>query len=103
MHLDTHLSHGKVDDGRTQPPLRVTVEWAPAYELWLSIEAYLNAKRHVLAELGPLWVRSVPAEAAAPFTRKAVVHQLKGDCDLMPQLIHACPDRSDVAAFLDWF
>jgi len=108
--LDHHRSKPEVDERGTDHALRalhVTAEWAPAYELVLSINAYVHVKKHVLFELGPLWVRSIheqlPADAAAQFARKSVVHMLKDAGDLLLQLVHGCPEKSDVAGFLGWF
>jgi DNA-binding transcriptional ArsR family regulator len=107
MSLDSHRSTAEIDGHRTEDVLRVAVEWAPAYELLLSIDAYVHLKRHVLFELGPLWVRSIheqlPAEAAAQLARKSVVNLLKAADDLLLQLVHASPEKSDVGGFLSWF
>jgi DNA-binding transcriptional ArsR family regulator len=110
QNLDTHLNQPELDGRETEQgehAVRVSVEWAPAYELVLSLDAYVHLKRHVLFELGPLWVRSIheqlPAEAAAQFARKSVVNLLKDACDLLYQLVYTSPERSDVGAFLAWF
>ena len=108
MGFDTYQNRATDDVGQTEPaPLHVAVEWAPAYELLLSVQAFVHVKRHTLFELGPLWVRSIheqlPAESAAQFARKSVVHQLKDAGDVLLQLVHGCPERSDVAGFLSWF
>ncbi len=87
--------------------MHVAVEWAPAYELLLSIDAYVHLKRHALFELGPLWVRSIheqlPGDAVARFARKSVAHLLKDANDVLLQLVHGCPENTDVPSFLDWF
>src|SRR5262249_32617019 len=97
----------EVEERRSGQRLRVAAEWAPAYELLLSIHTYVQLKPHALFELGPLWVRSIhdqlPAEIASRFARKSVAHQLKDAHDLLLQLVHVCPEKVDVAAFLDWF
>jgi DNA-binding transcriptional ArsR family regulator len=67
----------------------------------------VHLKRHVLFELGPLWAPSIheqlPAEASAQLARKSVIRLLKDAGDLLLQLVHACPEKSDVAGFLSWF
>jgi DNA-binding transcriptional ArsR family regulator len=107
MDLDSHRSSAAVDESGSEHVLHLLVEWAPAYELLLSIQAYVHLKPHVLFELGPLWMRSIqeqlPAEAAAQFARKSVVRLLKDADDLLLQLVHACPENSDVPGFLAWF
>ncbi len=107
MSLDSHLSQPAVDEGGTQPPLHVAAEWAPAYELLMSLGAFLVLKQHLLLELGPLWVRSIheqlPPEAATHFARKSTVKLYKDGHDQLLLLVHACPEQAQVQDFLAWF
>lgn len=85
----------------------MSVEWAPAYELVLSLSCFITLRKHGLLELGEAWAHDVrqrlPAEMAARLTRAnaAVALKLKQD-ELLLFLVRACPGDRDVASFLKW-
>lgn len=83
---------------------KVDVEFAPAYELAMSLDAYMVGPSHRTIDLGDGWVqetrqRLTPAfasqlDAAAPL-----------DYRLLGLLIHQCPEgalRPDAEGFLAW-
>jgi DNA-binding transcriptional ArsR family regulator len=82
------------------------VDWAPAYELLVSITTFVSFRLHGLLELGPGWVRDVqqrlPPEVATHVARKQLAATLKHDCDLLVLLVRVCPGQRDARGFLDW-
>jgi DNA-binding transcriptional ArsR family regulator len=87
-----------VDERQSDP--RLTVEWAPAYELLLSVTAFAARKLHPNLELGQGWVRELrqrlPSDFEAP-------NFGKHDCDCLPLLlVHLNPALGDAASFIDW-
>jgi DNA-binding transcriptional ArsR family regulator len=91
---------------QSESTLSLEVEWAPAYELLISLGAFVFFSKHALLELGQPWVAQVraalPGEFVAGLTRKSVVTALKQHGDLLYVLIRACPRGRDVRGFLEW-
>jgi DNA-binding transcriptional ArsR family regulator len=87
--------------------LKLNVEWAPAYELIVSLSCFVTLRKHGFLELGEAWVRDVrerlPPEMATRLTRAnaATALKLKQD-ELLLFLVRACPGERDVASFLGW-
>jgi hypothetical protein len=48
-----------------QTTYRVEVDWAPAYELLVSLKAYVNRREHKTLELGAVWARGVRRECVS--------------------------------------
>jgi DNA-binding transcriptional ArsR family regulator len=48
--------------------LSLEVDWAPAYELSISLDAFLSTRNHKLLDLGPSWVRDVRASIGPAFS-----------------------------------
>jgi DNA-binding transcriptional ArsR family regulator len=111
VNLDADLSRSTIEQRESGPEhadtLHLVAEWAPPYELLLSIDLFVHAKTHGLFELGSPWVHAIheqlPAEAAVQLTRKSVARLLKDADEILVQLAYACPDKADVAGFLGWF
>ena len=110
--LDSHLSHTSRVDERSGPSPtpgepELLVDWAPAYELLISLWTFVSFRLHALLELGPTWVRDVqsrlPSELAARLSRKNVATAIKHEDDLLTLLVRACPGERDARGFLDWF
>jgi DNA-binding transcriptional ArsR family regulator len=101
-----------IDDQQTDPgpagqEPELLVDWAPAYELLVSLSSFVSFRLHALLELGPTWVRDVhtrlPPELAARLSRTSVAATFKHDDDVLMLLIRACPGERDARGFLDWF
>jgi len=88
----------RIDKRRNELELRV--DWAPAYELLLSVSAYLASRKLSNLELGQVWLRHVrqvvPADFSAPELTKHT------DDDLLLVLALVCPGARDADAFVDW-
>ncbi len=84
---------------------RVEVGWAPAFELLVSLKAYVSRSEHQTLELGAGWVREVrgrltpelTAELAAPRVLRAM-----NLFDLFDLLAWQCPGEPDPESFLEW-
>jgi DNA-binding transcriptional ArsR family regulator len=88
----------RVDTHRSEPEL--SVDWAPAYDLLLSLIAFSTLRKHPNLELGQAWLRRVrqllPPDFVAPGS-------LKSDDECFPLLlVYACPGPRDPKGFLDW-
>ena len=88
--------------------LRVQVDWAPAYELVLSLICLVCFPKHSLLEVGATWAqdtrRLLPGDLGARLSRKnaAAALSLKED-DLLMLLVRFCPEEPrDAATFLSW-
>lgn len=83
------------------------VEWAPAYELSISMQAFMLAKLHKVIDLGPGWAARAKKQVPADFL--STMHQLDKDRDtrgklLLPVeiLIHLHPEAGGAEAFIAW-
>jgi DNA-binding transcriptional ArsR family regulator len=87
--------------------LRVAVDWAPAYELVLSLICFVTFPKHHLLDLGEAWVKDVrqrlPADLAPRLLRKNATSALNlKENDLLLLLVRVCPGERDTAGFLSW-
>src|SRR5947209_14680118 len=81
---------------------RVEVDWAPPYELTVSLAAFLGGADQKVMDLGPTWARdlrkrldpTVPALLPGPGK--------KWHGDLIDLLIWQCPGEREIPSFLDW-
>jgi len=85
-----------------EPIYRVEVDWAPAYELVASLEAFASRPNHKLLDLTPAWVERAKSvlgpEATAKLSEKAAKMKVP------PLLfVRQCPGQRDVESFLAWF
>jgi DNA-binding transcriptional ArsR family regulator len=87
--------------------VQVAVDWAPAYELVLSLICLVSFPKHNLLEIGEGWARDVrrtlPADLAARLERKnvAAALHLKQD-DLLLLLVRVCPGDRAAQSFTAW-
>jgi DNA-binding transcriptional ArsR family regulator len=87
--------------------LRVAVDWAPAYELLLSLGCFVTFAKHRLLELGEPWVddvrRRLPAGMAARLSRQNAAMSMKHkEYELLLLLVRACPPERDAQSFIKW-
>jgi DNA-binding transcriptional ArsR family regulator len=92
---------------RIDQQLRVAVDWAPAYELVLSLICYVTFPKHHLLDLGEAWVSDVrqrlPDDLAPRLMRKNATSALNlKENDLLLLLVRVCPGKRDTAGFLEW-
>ena len=90
--------------------MALRVDWAPAYELVLSLNSFLHCSRgaHSLVELGQSWVTSVrallPEDLRQQLSRTAVAKSFKEhEIDRLILLAGAAPGARDASSFVDWF
>lgn len=93
---------------KTDTRLRVEVDWAPAYELVMSLLCLVTFSKHGLIDLGASWAQEVrqrlPDDLGARLSRKnaASALNLKED-DLLLLLVRVCPEQPrDATTFLHW-
>jgi DNA-binding transcriptional ArsR family regulator len=87
--------------------LSLAVDWAPAYELVLSLIGFACFPKHNLLELGDDWAsdvrRRLPPELAAGLQRKNVAAALNHkEDDVLLLLVRSCPGDRAPAAFVEW-
>jgi DNA-binding transcriptional ArsR family regulator len=104
--FDRHESYTEIDGRRSPSDLRLTVEWAPAYELVVSLTAFIEAKRHKSLDLGPTWLSRVRGQVGpGVLERVKEVNEpelAKRDAGLLFSLIWQLGDAGrDAQAFLD--
>ena len=79
----------------------IVVDWAPAYELLASIEAYARQGERKTLELGAVWARGVRARLS-PDT-EAGLAILKDKKTYLPNLLAwLCPGERDADSFIRW-
>jgi DNA-binding transcriptional ArsR family regulator len=87
--------------------LRLAVDWAPAFELVLSLLCFVCFPKHNLLDLGEGWATTLrarlPADLASRLQRKNVTAalNLKQD-DLLLLLVRACPGDRAARPFTAW-
>lgn len=115
------------DGGRTDIRYRLEVDWAPAYELVVSLEAFASRPLHKALDMGKAWVdatrRQMSPELRAALDRTASngakssegrgVQELpvnrrpgpqrRGAWDVpLELLVWLCPGKRDAAGFIRW-
>ena len=104
--FDDHKSHGAIDSGQSAVEARLTVEWAPAYELVTSLTAFAETKHHKSLDLGPTWASQVRRQVGpSVLARVKEIDEAelgKRDAGLLFSLIYQLGDAGrDAQAFLD--
>lgn len=82
-------------------PYRVDVDFTPAHELVLSLDAFLNGQVKLI-ELGAGWVNEVRTRLG-PQGLDTVRLSSSVEAPLLALLISQAPDRLDAEAFLAWY
>jgi DNA-binding transcriptional ArsR family regulator len=81
---------------------RVEIDWAPAYELLVSVKAFAGRREHKTLDLGAAWVRAVreqlTSELAAELSSSNALECIK----LLDLLVWRCPDDRSATGFLTW-
>lgn len=80
---------------------RVAVDWAPAYELGVSLWAYANRQHHKTLDMGSAWaaaaLRRLSPELAVQLNTIENVYW--GGLDI---LVRLCPGERDAESYLQW-
>jgi hypothetical protein len=79
-------------------PYRVKVDWAPAYELVMSLDAYAVVSSHRSLDLGDGWVEQTRGRLPASLAACTEAPPLA----MLTPLLHQCPGPRTVAGFLSW-
>ena len=84
-------------------PYQVTVDWAPAYELAVSLHAFMSEQTHRLQEQGDRWAEKVK-EQLHPATARTLAEAGEPPClRTLGLLIHQVQGVRSAPAFLKWF
>src|SRR5919204_5026487 len=85
-----------------QAVYRVEVDWAPAYELLVSLKAYVNRREHKTLELGVGWVKGVRRQLQPELAADLASADALADVHVPNLLVRQCPADRDVAGYLHW-
>ncbi|MNO22442.1 Transcriptional repressor SdpR [compost metagenome] len=82
---------------------KVEVDFAPMYECFTSLTAFLGKQNHNALESGKLWVKEVQKKfTTAQLQHMKEFYKENADFTLTPY-IWSCPGDRSVSGFLDWF
>src|ERR687886_500219 len=81
---------------------RVEVDWAPAYELLVSLKAYVNRREQKILELGTGWARGVRRQLRPELAAELASTDALADVHVPDLLVWQCPGNRDVAGYLQW-
>ncbi|KWX71693.1 hypothetical protein AMQ84_27705 [Paenibacillus riograndensis] len=82
---------------------KVEVDFAPMYECFTSLTAFLGKQNHNALESGKLWVKEVQKRfTTAQLRNMQEFSRENADFTLTPY-IWSCPGDRSVSGFLDWF
>src|SRR5579875_3244945 len=85
-----------------QDGYRVEVDWAPAYELLMSLKAYTSTADRKILELGAAWVKEVRERLSPGLAAGLAAHGSRDKLWWLDLLIRQAPPPRDAAAFLGW-
>jgi DNA-binding transcriptional ArsR family regulator len=103
--LDAHLNGVAIEQQRS---VALGIDWAPAYELVLSLSTFLHFGRgHSLLDVGPAWAAEVraqlPHDLMQRLSRKPVAKAFKEyEVDRLMLLVEAAPGPRDASTFVSW-
>jgi DNA-binding transcriptional ArsR family regulator len=81
---------------------RVEVDWAPAYELLLSLKAFADRTIHKTLELGPNWARTVRAQLSSELSAELTSRRAVQGLNLCDLLIYQREGSRDAMGFITW-
>ncbi|HYF80221.1 MAG TPA: winged helix-turn-helix domain-containing protein [Symbiobacteriaceae bacterium] len=79
-------------------PYRVRVDWAPAHELVMSLDAYAAVSSHRSLDLGDAWVAQTREKLPAALAACTEAPPLA----MLTPLLHQCPGPRTPAGFFRW-
>jgi DNA-binding transcriptional ArsR family regulator len=80
----------------------VRIDWAPAYELIVSLMAFLSVPDHKTLELGSAWVQDVRRGLTRQFSATLSAEKPLAFIDLLNFLIRYCPGERTAEEFIAW-
>jgi DNA-binding transcriptional ArsR family regulator len=80
----------------------VVVDWAPTYELLVSLRTYANTAEHRVIDLGPEWVRAVQDGLTPSLARTIADRTFWRHFDLLQLLVWLRAGERSIAGFLQW-
>ncbi len=81
----------------------VEIDWAPAYELLVSLQAYLSTQDHKTLELGNAWVRDVRRRLTPEFNAALLNwKRLDDGLSVLNLVIRHCPGDRTAQEFVEW-
>ncbi|MBI3971446.1 MAG: helix-turn-helix transcriptional regulator [Chloroflexi bacterium] len=80
----------------------VDVDYAPAYELLVSLRAYIQQKDHSTLQLGAKWVSHVRQQLRPEFAEALAAEKEPWGPAMFPLLIWQSPHKREAAAFVNW-
>jgi DNA-binding transcriptional ArsR family regulator len=78
------------------------VDWAPAYELLVSVKAYVSRPEQKILELGAGWARGVRQQLQPQLAADLASADALADVHVPDLLIQQCPGDRDIAGYLHW-
>jgi DNA-binding transcriptional ArsR family regulator len=85
-----------------QATYRVEVDWAPAYELLVSVTAYVSRPEQKILELGAGWARGVRQQLQPELAADLASADALADVHVADLLIQQCPGDRDITGYLHW-
>jgi DNA-binding transcriptional ArsR family regulator len=81
---------------------QVEIDWAPPYELVVSLSALLAGADQKVMDLGPSWAREVRSRLRTDLLALLPAPGKRRYTELTELLVWQCPGERDVASFLSW-
>lgn len=81
---------------------KVEVDFAPMYECYTSLTAFLGKQNHNALESGKLWVREVQKRFTPDLLHKMNTFAKNADDFTLFPFIWSCPEERSVNGFLNW-
>lgn len=81
---------------------RVEVDWAPAYELLISLYAYVGTSDRQIMDLGPEWLKSVRQQIGPELAAELASYRNAKALSVPNVLVRLCPGERDAEGFLRW-
>ncbi|MDQ2742792.1 MAG: helix-turn-helix domain-containing protein [Chloroflexota bacterium] len=80
----------------------VEIDWAPAYELLVSLQAFANRSDHSTLELGSEWLKRIRQQIQPELMENISFPTALEYVDAISLLIHQCPVERDAIGFIAW-
>lgn len=81
---------------------RVEIDWAPAYEMVASMEAFASRSEHKTLELGSPWLKRVRQQVSPELAQELSAPNELNYMDAIRLLIRKCPANRDADRFVAW-
>lgn len=81
---------------------RVEVDWAPAYELLISLYAYVGTSDRQIMDLGADWLKSARQQIGPELAAELAAYRNAKALFVPNLLVRLCPGERDAEGFLRW-